>query len=154
MELTCQRPSFTLDGTWPIFTEGNNLPPPKKSQQGSIENSLVSPGCVIKGHVENSILSPGVRVDDQAVVRNSVLMTNAFVGYHSVVDRCILDEGVDVDKFCYLGSGASLISGNWDVTVLGKGVTVPPYTAIGHNCKLLPYTWPTGFTANEYVMKS
>jgi len=54
-------------------------------------NSLVSPGCVTKGHVENSILSFGVRVEEQAVVRNTMVVANNSVGYHSVVDCCVLD---------------------------------------------------------------
>ncbi len=148
MELIRQRPSFSLNGGWPVFTEYDSLPPPKRTRQGSIENSLVSPGCVIKGHVENSILSPGVHIEEQAVVRNSVIMTNVFVGYHSVVDRCILDEGVNIGKLCHIGFGDTLIPGNWDITVLGKGVTVPPYTDIGRNCKILPHVRPTDFTAN------
>jgi len=149
MELTSQWPSYTLDSTWPIFTEVNDLPSSKESRQGIIKDSLVSPGCVIKGYVENSVLSPGVTIEEEAVVTRSVLMANTSVGYHSVVDCCILDEGVNVDRFCYIGFGASLISGDWDVTVVGKKVTIPPYTAIGRNCKILPNVRPADFTAKS-----
>ena len=72
-------------------------------------------------------------------------MANSFIGYHSVVDQCILDEGVNVGKFCYLGCGASVVSENWSVTVLGEGVTVPPHTAICRNCKILPHVGPSDF---------
>ncbi len=138
MELTCPKPSFSLDGSWPVFTEEHSSMPPRMSHQGSIQNSLVSPGCVVKGRVENSILSPGVWVEEQAVVRNSVLMADVFVGYHSVVDRCVIDEEVNIGKLCYVGFGAGLISGDWDITVLGKGSAIPSHTAIGRNCKILP----------------
>ncbi len=145
MELTRQKSSLSLDDGWPIFAKDNNLPPPVKSQQGNVKNSFLSGGCMIKGHVENSILSPGVCVEDQAVVINSVLMENAFVGYRSVVDSCILDEGVNVGRFSYIGFGAALTPVQRGITVLGKGVTVPPHTAIGHNCKVLPYVTPADF---------
>ncbi len=148
MELIRQQPSFSLDSGWPILTEKDVLRETQKSEQGTIKDSLVSPGCVIKGEVENCVLSPGVRVDEQAVVRNSVLMAGVSIGYHSVVDRCILDEGVRIGKFCYIGFGSSLLSGDWEVTVLGKGVTVPPHTAIGRNCRILPHAGPADFTAN------
>ncbi len=146
LELTRQVPSFSLDSQWPIFTRQTHSLSPHISEQGSIRDSLVSSGCMIKGVVENSVLSPGVRVEEKAVVRNSVIMANTFVGYYSVVDRCVLDEGVNVDKFCYIGFGATLVSGEWDITVLGRGVTVPSHTAIGRNCKIYPGVSPLDFT--------
>jgi glucose-1-phosphate adenylyltransferase len=152
MELILSKPSFSLDGTLPVLSASEHLPQPRKSQQASIENSLVSPGCVIKGRVENSILSPGVWVEEKAEVRNSIVMANCFIGYHSVVDCCILDEGVNVGKFCYLGfEGEMAVSGGTDIpwtgrlTVLGEGATVPPLTAICHNCKILPNVGPADF---------
>jgi len=149
MELTRALPSFSLDSRWPIFTRDNDLPPPRLSQQGKIKNSLISPGCVVKGEVENSILSPGVRVEAQAIVRNSVVMANTCVGEeHSVVDRCILDEEVNIGKFCYIGLGTSLVPGDWDITVLGRGVTVPHSTAIGRNCKVLSNIGPADFVTH------
>jgi glucose-1-phosphate adenylyltransferase len=139
MELLSAQPRFSLNGTQPVLTQGRNLPPPKIAQQATVVNSLVSPGCVIKGYVENSILSPGVWVDEQAEVRNSVLMRNTFIGYHSVVDTCIIDEGVSIGRLCYIGSGKSVLSGDGEITVLGKGASVPSHTAIGRNCTVLPY---------------
>ncbi|OGO19525.1 MAG: hypothetical protein A2144_07850 [Chloroflexi bacterium RBG_16_50_9] len=146
MELTHEKPSFSLNGSWPVFTEDqtklNGL-----SQQGIIQNSIVSPGCVVKGRVENSILSPGVRIEEEAVVVNSVLMENVCIGYHSVVDHCVLDEEVNVGKFCYVGFRTTPTSGEYGITVLGKGATVPNYVAIGRNCKIMPYVQPTDFVS-------
>ena len=147
MELTQEEPVFSLNGGWPILTRDNNVLPPKVSREGNVKHSLISPGCVIEGEVENSILSPGVRVGENAVVRNSVVMANTVIGKHSVVDRCILDEGVTIGKFCYIGFGESLISGNWDITVLGRRVVVPPFTSIGRNCKVLPNVGLADFAA-------
>ncbi len=148
MELTRETPSFSLNGGWPILTEDNRLSLPQVSQQGSVRNSMVSAGCVVKGRVENSVLSPGVYVEEHAEVRNSVLMANVYVGYHSVVDRCVLDEEVNVGKSCYVGFKAGSYLSNSDITVLGKRVAVPPYTAIGCNCKVLPHVGQNEFTTN------
>ncbi len=148
MELTKEQPSFSLNGSSPILTEEESLPPPCIGKQASIKNSLVSPGCVIRGRVENSVLSPRVWVDEEAVVKNSVIMNGAFIGRHSIVNHCVLDEGVKVGDYCYIGFGFSLVNGSWYVTVLGKGATVPPHTAIGRNCKILPYVGPEDFTSN------
>ncbi len=113
-----------------------------------MDYGLAQRGCVIKGRVENSILSPGVRVEEQAVVKNSVLMPDVFVGYHSVVDHCILDEVVNIGKYCYIGFGASIVPGEWDITVVGKGATVPAHTAIGHDCTILPHVRQFDFVTN------
>lgn len=144
MELTRQMPSFSLNGSWPVFTKENGSLAPEISELTIVKHSLISPGCVIKGEVERSVLSPGVRVEEEAVVRDSAIMANTTIGKHSVVDRCILDEEVNIGKFCYIGFGASLIPGNWDITVLGRGVTVPPYTAICRNCKILTWCGASG----------
>jgi glucose-1-phosphate adenylyltransferase len=137
MDLISAQPRFNLDGTQPVLTQRLNLPPSNISREAKVVNSLVSPGCVIKGYVENSVLSPGVWVDAQAEVRNSVLMPNTFIGYHSVVDTCIIDEGVNIGKLCYIGFGKSPLSGDRDITVLGKGVTVPSNTVIARDSRVL-----------------
>jgi len=95
-----------------------------------------------------AVLSPGVRVEEQAVIRNSIVMANTFVGYHSVVDSCILDEGVQIGRFCYIGFGSSLLPDDCDITVIGKDVAVPSHTAIGRKCKVLPKAGLDDFTAS------
>jgi glucose-1-phosphate adenylyltransferase len=145
MELLVPQPRFTLYSHWPVLHESNILTVCTTNKEGSIVNSLISPGCIIKGHVENSVLSPGVHVAEQAVVRNSVVMAGSSIGYHSIVDRCIVDENVNIGKFCYVGFGAGLLPGNRETTVLGKDVTVPDRTAIGRHCSVRPGLGPDSF---------
>jgi glucose-1-phosphate adenylyltransferase len=152
MELTRERPSFSLNTAEPVMTRGHLLSAPRIGEQAVVINSLVSPGCVVRGRVENSVLSPRVWVNEQAVVRNSIIMDNTLIGRHSVVDRCVLDEDVKVGDYCYLGFGSSLTPGDWDITVIGKEVTVPAHTAIGRNCKIMPYVEGSDFFTN--VIKS
>jgi glucose-1-phosphate adenylyltransferase len=145
MELLPHAPSFVLNGNWPVLTEPNHLAPPRISPQGSVQNSIISPGCVIKGHVVNSVLSPGVWVEEEATVRDSVIMANSFIGYHTVIDHCVLSEGVNVGRLCYLGFGSSVAPAE-NITVVGDDATVPPHTAIGRNCRILPHTGLGDFT--------
>ena len=146
MELTGGQPRFSLDGTAPVLTHEQPLSAPCLGKHATIRNSVVSNGCVVRGHVENSILSPGVWVDEQAVVKNSIVMKGTFIGYHSIVDRCVLDESVNVGDYCYVGF--VMIPGDWDITVLGKGVTVPSHTAIGRGCKISPNIGPSDFATS------
>ncbi|MGD0352564.1 MAG: sugar phosphate nucleotidyltransferase [Dehalococcoidia bacterium] len=146
MELTRQVPSLSLNTQWSILTQDDgSLPPPKISGQGSVKDSLISPGCVIKGEVHDSILSPGVRVEEKAVVRNSIIMAETVIGEHSVVDRSILDEGVKVGEFCYVGLRTSRVPSDVGITVVGKAVTIPSHTAICSSCRVLPDVGPGDF---------
>ncbi len=148
MNLIDEKPPFSLDGVQPVLTQNNGSSTKEEFESANVVNSIISAGCTIKGRVENSILSPGVWVDKQAVIRNSVLMSNVFVGYHSIVDRCIIDEGVEIGRMCDIGFGRSLLPGDWDVSLLGKGVTVPAHTAIGRNCRVLPHVVTLSFRGN------
>lgn len=65
-------------------------------------------------------------------------MPDASIGYQSIVDTAILDEGVNVGKFCYVGFGESFVPGNPNITLIGKEVVIPGQTAIGRMCKILP----------------
>jgi glucose-1-phosphate adenylyltransferase len=113
-----------------------------------VKNSLVSHGCIIKGRVENSVLSPGVFVDEQASVKNSIIMENSYIGYHSVIDHCVLDEGVNVAEYCYIGFGSGETSGGHDLTIIGREAGIPPHLAIGSNCRIMPFTGPGDFNTN------
>jgi glucose-1-phosphate adenylyltransferase len=139
MELIKRAPSLHLDREWPILSVDSKLPPPSISGNAVIKNSVISPGCVIKGKVENSVLSPGVWIEEEAVISNSVIMAKTFVGYHTMVDNCIVDEEVNIGKLCFIGFDFGDPSWKSDLTVLGKGATVPSYTAIGRGCTILPY---------------
>ncbi len=145
MEILAPKLSFSLDGSKPVLT-GSRHSPEGNSQQGCIQNSLVSPGCTIKGRVLNSILSPGVWVEEKAEIRDSIVMANGFIGYHGVVDHCILDEGVNVGKFCCLGFESNTSPEGHTLTLVGEGATIPPFTAICRNCKVLPHVGPDDFT--------
>jgi glucose-1-phosphate adenylyltransferase len=136
MELLRLRPSFSLNGDWPILGENRTLPTGRVYQEGNVVNSLVGPGCDIRGNVENSVLSPGVRVAPQARIKNSIVMGGVSIGYHSIVEGCILDEEVNIGNYCYIGFGAGLLPGNAEITVLGERAAVPDRTAIGRQCRV------------------
>ncbi len=73
------------------------------------------------GVVQNSVLSQGVRVEGQAVVKDSIIVANTVIGKHNLVERRIVDEGVNVGEFCYVGFGNSLVPGGCDITCAGPG---------------------------------
>ncbi len=138
LHLLDMKSDSVIDNNWPIHTSSQKTHLSPESSPNNIVNSLISPGCIIEGYVENSIISPGVRVEEKAKVINSIVMANTTIGYHSIVDRCILDEGVDIGRFCYVGFGADPLTGIRGITTVGENVNVPQQTVIGCKSKILP----------------
>ncbi|MBN1374726.1 MAG: hypothetical protein JXA01_01085, partial [Dehalococcoidia bacterium] len=127
-------------GDWPILTallENHGM---RTYGLDNASNSIIGTGCVIKGRVENSILSPGVWVEERAEVKDSILLPNVFVGYHSIVDNAIIDEGSHISKYSFIGFKAGLTDINSQITILGRDVIVPPYTAVLQNMRIPPYS--------------
>jgi len=130
MQLIRKLPNISLNGNWPILTTAYNVRPPKLTNYSTIKNSLIGAGCSIDGEVENSILFPAVTVDKHATVRNSIIMSNTVIRSYTTVDRSILDEGVNLGQFCYIGFDNRPMEKQKGITVLGKGVTIPDYSAV------------------------
>ena len=69
---------------------------------------LIADGCVIDGTVENCILFRGVRVGKGAVVKNSILFQDTFVGDNTSLNCVISDKNVVIHEGVTL-SGASTL---------------------------------------------
>jgi glucose-1-phosphate adenylyltransferase len=141
MELVDTKDPISFKNARSISTCNNSTYSLNTIPDDCVVNSIISPGCVIKGRVENSVLSPGVRVDEHAVIKNSVLLSNVSVGQFSVVESCIADEDVNIGMLSFVGFRNGRASPS-NITVLGKGVTIPAHTAIAQGCRLEPYSRP------------
>jgi len=128
------------DPAWVIRTRSEERPPVKCSAQAHISRSLVSNGCTIHGRVEHSMLSPGIVVSAGAVVRDSVIMNDTWIGPGAVVDRVVLDKQVVVGAGVQLGWGDDMAPNellpdrlDTGITVVGKGAHIPAGMRIGRN---------------------
>ena len=140
IELTRYVPTLTLNSSWPVLTVDDYIPHTKVISNNDITNSIVGRDCVIKGRVENSVLSPSVRVEENALVKNSIIMAGTVIGAHSIIDSAILDEQVNVGEFCYIGFGSKSPMEAKNPAVIGKGSNIPSHTAVGRNCNIPPGT--------------
>jgi glucose-1-phosphate adenylyltransferase len=94
---------FTLER--PIRAKGSDKSSAYIAPAGCCVNSLVADGCNIAGQVENSILFPGVRVEEGAVVRNSILFKETAVRKNARLSYVIADKRVEVlEKRTLMGS--------------------------------------------------
>src|SRR5438093_3294206 len=82
------------DTRWVIHTQSQERPPVKIGLQGQIIQSLVANGCTIRGRVEHSVLSPGVYVSPEALVRDSIVLNDSWIGPGAILDHVIVDKDV------------------------------------------------------------
>ncbi|MBC8355486.1 MAG: glucose-1-phosphate adenylyltransferase [Planctomycetes bacterium] len=115
---------------WPIRS-ANSQSPPARTVRGrfgnetELINSLIASGSIVSGgSVWNSILSHDVRVDDDAVVEESILFDGVSVGPGAYLRRCIVDKGVQVPSGERIGFNA--VADSERFTVSDSGVVVIP----------------------------
>ena len=75
-----------------VFTKIRDSAPTKYGNNAIVKNSMIADGCIIEGTVKNSIIFRGVRVAKGAVVENSILMQDAFVGEDAKLNCVIMDK--------------------------------------------------------------
>ena len=102
----------------PIYTKERDDMPTLYGKDAKVNNSLVADGCEIKGTFENCILFKGVKIEEGAVVKNSILMQDTVIGRNSNINYIIADKNVSVKSEIEL-SGAA----NYPVS-LSKGTRV------------------------------
>jgi glucose-1-phosphate adenylyltransferase len=106
IDLTHVVPELNLyDDQWPILSLQPQLPPAKfvfddEVRRGTALDSLVSSGCIVSGAtVRRSILFAKVRVGDQSLIEDSVVLPDVVIGMNVVLRRVV------VDKHCVLPDG-------------------------------------------------
>lgn len=113
MDLVKENPEFNLfDRSWPVRTYHEQYPPIRTMSivsegtlhTGTIINSLVSGGCIIKGgEVNRSVLSPNVCIGAHAILNHSVLMKEVIVGDHCKIKNAIIDKEVVIPAYSTIG---------------------------------------------------
>ena len=111
MDLCSVQPQFNLyDLDWPIYTLWHNDPPAKTifdeydGRKSEIVDSLMCPGVVVSGaKVRRSILSNRVRVEEKAVVEDSIVFAGVSIGRDARVRRAIVDKWIQIPPGARIG---------------------------------------------------
>ncbi len=134
-------PDFNLyEDFWKIYTDADHQPPIYTSETSDIKTSLLSEGCEVYGTVIDSVLGPNVVIDEGAIVRDSIIMSNCIIGANTVIERCIIDEESVIGKNVFLGTGEDIVNElkpsiyNCGITVIGEKTVIPDNVLIGKNC--------------------
>lgn len=86
----------------PIFTKVRDDVPVIYGLASAAKNSLIADGCIIEGRVENSVLFRGVRIGRGAVVKNSIIMQEAYIGDDCQIQNVIMDKNVSIKPHKHL----------------------------------------------------
>jgi glucose-1-phosphate adenylyltransferase len=127
------------DLSWPILTRQPQRVPARVHAGARVEDSLVSPGADVRGVVHRSVLGPGVRVEEGAVVRNSIVFMDSVVEKNAQVDWAIVDEGCVVGAGVVVGDEHAKGTERPDeITIIGRNSTVA--TDVDRGARLEPGT--------------
>lgn len=83
---------------WTIYTQTTDAPPTKYLENADVKRSVIANGGIIKGSVENSIIGREVTVEPGAIIRNSIIMSDTYIGKDVHVENQIVDKHVVIDK--------------------------------------------------------
>jgi glucose-1-phosphate adenylyltransferase len=111
MDLCSVQPQFNLyDLDWPIYTLWHNDPPAKTifdeydGRKSEVFDSLLCPGVVVSGaKVRRSILSNRVRVEEKALVEDSIVFAGTNIGRDARIRRAIVDKWIQIPPGARIG---------------------------------------------------
>lgn len=123
MDLLGDDPEFSMNDETKgrIYSRSSVSPPQFVGKGAVISNSIITEGCKINGTVINSVLSHGVTVETGAIVKDSVIMANTYIGKDVTVDYSILDENITVEDGATVGEPKETAKG---IAVIGNGLKV------------------------------
>jgi glucose-1-phosphate adenylyltransferase len=122
---------------WMVYTQRPGFSPcPQNS--GNVVNSLLGRDCQVLGRVEHSILGDRVMVDSGALVRNSIIMDDSYIGVDSEVLTAVIDERVSIGAQSIVGYLSEGQSGPLNVSVVGRMVNLPSHCIVGRHCTVIP----------------
>ena len=125
MDLVRGKPDLELDDpAWPVFTRDHQRLPARILAGATVEDSLISPGCVVEGTVRHSVLGPGVSVAAGAVVDHAVILTDVEIREEAEIRYAIVDEGAVVGKGAIVGAEPAGEVSTDDLVLVGMGAHV------------------------------
>ncbi len=139
MNLLAENPGYLLDDDWKIFSRTPAMPPQYLSPASRVKNCYITAGCEIEGDVENSVIFEGVKIEEGAVVRDSVLFPYCVVKKDAVVTKAMIGTNAYIGESVIVGSDAEDAVEDFyntkicsdDITLVGPDVVVEKGVKLG-----------------------
>lgn len=105
------------DHTWRIYSEDKGSPAQVIGANATVKSAYIDKGAIIDGFIEHSVISTDVEVEQNAVVKNSVLLPGAIVGEGAELDYVIVAENIKI------GAGVKLAGTEDNILLIDKNVS-------------------------------
>ncbi|HFU4518922.1 TPA: glucose-1-phosphate adenylyltransferase [Streptococcus suis] len=103
--------------SWRIYSEDKGSPAQVIGATATVKSAYIDKGAIIDGTIEHSVISTDVQVNQDAVVRNSVLLPGAIIGEGVELDYVIVAENVKIADGIKLSGEAD------NILLIDKNVT-------------------------------
>ncbi|MEC9489433.1 MAG: glucose-1-phosphate adenylyltransferase [Halanaerobiales bacterium] len=132
MDLLGEEPELELqDRNWIIYSVNPNRPPQYLSEDAVVDNSMINKGTQIMGTVKNSVLFFGVKVAQDAVVEDSVILPNTRINSGAKIKNSIVGRNVIVEKNSKIGiEKEKEASDELKISVIGDNEVIPEASSI------------------------
>ncbi|WP_309089420.1 glucose-1-phosphate adenylyltransferase [Domibacillus sp.] len=99
MDLLDEKQDLNLfEYSWRIYSVNPNQPPQIIGSKAKVQHSLVNEGCIIDGVIEQSVMFQGVEVEEEAVLKECVVMPNARIGRGSYIERAVVMGDLEIPE--------------------------------------------------------
>ncbi|HEM5310893.1 TPA: glucose-1-phosphate adenylyltransferase [Streptococcus suis] len=105
------------DRSWRIYSEDKGSPAQVIGATATVKSAYIDKGAVIDGTVEHSVISTDVQVNQNAVVKNSVVLPGAIIGEGAELDYVIVAENIKI------ADGVKLTGDIDHILLIDKNVT-------------------------------
>ncbi|HEL1579019.1 TPA: glucose-1-phosphate adenylyltransferase [Streptococcus suis] len=105
------------DRSWRIYSEDKGSPAQVIGATATVKSAYIDKGAVIDGTVEHSVISTDVQVNQNAVVKNSVVLPSAIIGEGVELDYVIVAENIKI------ADGVKLTGDIDHILLIDKNVT-------------------------------
>ncbi|HEM4170632.1 glucose-1-phosphate adenylyltransferase [Streptococcus suis] len=105
------------DRSWRIYSEDKGSPAQVIGATATVKSAYIDKGAVIDGTVEHSVISTNVQVNQNAVVKNSVVLPGAIIGEGVELDYVIVAENIKI------ADGVKLTGDIDHILLIDKNVT-------------------------------
>ncbi|HEL2590478.1 TPA: glucose-1-phosphate adenylyltransferase [Streptococcus suis] len=118
MDLIDHAGDFDLsDRSWRIYSEDKGSPAQVIGATATVKSAYIDKGAIIDGTVEHSVISTDVQVNQNAVVKNSVILPGAIIGEGVELDYVIVAENIKI------ADGVKLTGDIDHILLIDKNVT-------------------------------
>lgn len=105
------------DASWKVYSEDSGSPAQVIGTNATVRNAYIDKGAIIDGTVDHSVVSTDVRVGEDALVKNSVLLPGSSVGEGAQLEYVIVAEDIRI------GDGVKLAGTADKVLLIDKHTT-------------------------------